>query len=130
MPIKTRSLISLFLALVVMSPVIIMKPEKVSGILLFAAIAWLALFSIMSLFNVQNSFMRFVCLGIVLTVFTDKFFVNYYDHQWVLSKAIVGSLIIAAVAAVVLRFISLYIEKETEARSTAQNKTRQITQNQ
>lgn len=112
MEIKRRVILSIVMAFAVMSPLIISRPEKFLPALIFVAVAFIAIFTITSLFNIHNQKMKIAYLSVMGLIFAYKLYTHYYVMQWVLPKSLVVSLVFTAVFALIFRGISLYIEKD------------------
>ncbi|NOR56863.1 MAG: hypothetical protein GQ531_11755 [Sulfurovum sp.] len=112
MNMKLRVVSSIIMALVVMMPLIVTKPDKIAGFFIFTAVAFIAIFIITSLFNVQNAKMKIAYLSVVGIGFLYKFYANYFVMQWVLPKSIITSLVFAGVFALIFRGISLLAEQK------------------
>ncbi len=121
MKIKLRVIISLFLALAIMSPVIIQQPNKILGILLFIGIAFIILFTITSLFNIQNMVIKISLLTVTALLFFIKLYSLYSIKGWILPKAIVSSLAFTVVFVLIFRGITLLIEKDKQTEIHEKN---------
>lgn len=109
---KPRIIISIIGAVMVMGPVAIDRPDKIFGTLVFVLIVFIAIFTISSLINIKDIKMRMIFLGIAGLSFAYKLYTSYFLMYMVLPKALSVSLISAAVIALILRGVSLFLEKK------------------
>ena len=112
MNLKLRVISSIVMALAVMTPLIVSRPDKIAGFFIFTIVAFIAIFIITSLFNVQNTKMKITYLTVVGIAFVYKFYVNYFLIQSVLPKSIIMSLVFVGVFALIFRGISLITERK------------------
>ena len=112
MNMKLRVISSIVMALAAMAPLIITKPDKIAGFFIFTAVAFIAIFIITSLFNVQNTKMKIAYLSVISIGFIYKFYINYFIMQWVLPKSMVTSLVFVGVFALIFRGVSLITEQK------------------
>jgi len=111
MKLQSRIIVSILIALIAISPRIIIKPTIIEGDIFIAILViFIAVFTITSLFNVQNNQKRigyFIALGLV---FTYLFYRYYYLLHWEYQKSIIISISTIAIASLILRGFSMLSE--------------------
>ncbi|WP_457593924.1 hypothetical protein [Hydrogenimonas sp.] len=115
MKLKYRIIVSILLALLVISPRIVFKPVIIEGNIYIATfIIFIAIFTITSLFNVQNRQKKITYFIILGVVFLYLFYKSYYLLHWGYTKSMTVNIVAIAIVSLIFRGFSMLSESSNK----------------
>jgi len=105
---KARILVSIIATIGVIFFIMQSQPDKMLGVFLLTGIAFVCIFTITSILNIRNEFMRMLSILIAISTYM----IGYYSNSSIYSlKGLVAALIYTTFWALLARTPSLLMEK-------------------